>query len=146
MSSRLLLTTAASSGGSFGFCEYVQWNLCILSINFSKLVHGCYDGAAFYSSQLPMYVALYCMLYHLVWRQSTTSSTSHSLWALWSLSFLVLIETGNYSTPQLPFNQWLKTVVFVAMKCLSTKTEKGGKKKIERWKLLLWETKSLALH
>ena len=91
MSSRLLSVTAASSDGSFGFYGCVQWNLCILSINHLKYVHGCHGGAAFHLSQLPTYIVLYCMPYCLVWRQSTTSSTSYSLWALWSLSSSALI-------------------------------------------------------
>ena len=41
-------------------------------------------------------------------------------------------EMGVYSTTQLPFNQWLKTIEFVAIKCLSTKTERGREKKISQ--------------
>ena len=44
-------------------------------------------------------------------------------------------EMGNYSTTQLRFIQWLKTVVFVAMKCLSTKTEREREKKISKMRI-----------
>ena len=43
--------------------------------------------------------------------------------------------TDDFSTTQLPFNQWLKTVEFVAIECLSTKTEKGGEKKILKMRI-----------
>ena len=72
-----------------------------------------------------------------IWKRA-----SNTLLVFWPQ---IASETGNYST-QLPFNWWLKTVVFVAIKCLSTKTERRRKKKIERWELLLWGVKSLALH
>ena len=50
-------------------------------------------------------------------------------------NYKLFSETGDYSTTQLPFNQWLKTVEFVAMKCLSTKTERGREKKISKIKI-----------
>ena len=48
---------------------------------------------------------------------------------------ILVYVTDDYSTTQLSFNQWLKIVEFVAMKYLSTKTERGREKKISKMRI-----------
>ena len=119
-----------SSGSAIEFLGCRLWNSLIFSLAFSKSIQDCHAGAAFHSSQLLIYIALYWILYLFVLRQLIISNTFYILYIL-LLLFWINIEDSDSKT--WPGNRLL-----------------GAKYSFHRWKIgmrlasfMCWEISSL---